>query len=155
MRFLDSKLNPLEWGWTESNETFTPITTDVDIAPPAIKDIIRCNCKVTTKNPCSSKLCTCKKYGLPCVSSCTGCRGEDCDNCDVSYYSLILKVYISKFNLQVLLNRYLLKPLEMTNNKNIIQVVEILTNKYSTISSICCHPCECLHPFQVDCPFFV
>ena len=45
--------------------------------------IIRCKCKISTKNPCSSIMCTCRKNGLPCLSSCIGCRGEECSNCEV------------------------------------------------------------------------
>lgn len=73
-----------DWGWVSNESMLVPITTDMDIAPPALTNIIRCKCKTSTKNPCSTRLCTCRKYGLPCLSSCGECRGEECTNCEVS-----------------------------------------------------------------------
>ena len=79
------EMNAVEWGWRIKENTMTPLTTDLDIAPLSIKNMIRCHCKSSSANPCSTRICTCKKYGLPCFSLCTGCRGEDCENCDVSW----------------------------------------------------------------------
>ena len=77
-------MNALEWGWKKSDDRLVPIPTDLDIAPPELKKIIRCQCKMPGKNPCSTKICTCRKHGVPCLFACTACRGEDCNNCDVS-----------------------------------------------------------------------
>ena len=57
-----------------------PITNRLDIALPSLAKLIRCNCKITSKNPCGSRVCTCVKYGMPCLPSCAGCRGEECQN---------------------------------------------------------------------------
>ena len=78
------QFNPSEWGWSDHDNIMEPIKTDMDIAPETLKNVIRCRCRSTSKNPCSTKLCTCRKFGMPCVPSCSGCRGEDCNNCPVS-----------------------------------------------------------------------
>ena len=77
--------DPLEWGWKKNDEAFVPITNNLDIAPQSLQNIIRCSCKLTSKNPCSTKACTCVKYGMPCLPSCTGCRGEDCHNVQADF----------------------------------------------------------------------
>ena len=68
------QLQVLDWGWMHKGSRLAPIT-DMDIAPPSLKDdVIRCNCKTSTKNPCSIRICTCRKYGMPGLSSRGGCR---------------------------------------------------------------------------------
>ena len=49
-------------------------------APADLLKFIRCNCKVTSKNPCSSNSCTCRSNGLKCVTACGDCRGYNCSN---------------------------------------------------------------------------
>jgi hypothetical protein len=44
-------------------------------APADLLKFIRCYCKVTSKNPCSSNSCTCHNNGLKCVTACGDCRG--------------------------------------------------------------------------------
>ena len=80
----DLETNPQHWGWAEKDGSLIPIATDLGIAPPSLNKVIRCNCKKSSKNLCSTMICTCKKFGLPCFPYCTGCRGEECDNCVVS-----------------------------------------------------------------------
>ena len=60
-----------------------PVTTDQEIAPAIIKSVVRCKCKINSKNPSSTILCTCKKYGMPFLSSCIGCLGQYCYNSEV------------------------------------------------------------------------
>ena len=72
--------DPLDWGWEHVDGFLVPTTTRLEIAPQSVKSLIRCKCKLTSKNPCGTKLCICFKYGLPCLPACTGCRGEDCHN---------------------------------------------------------------------------
>ena len=36
--------------------------------------------QTTTKNPCGSKTCTCRKYGIRCLRFCGECRGTECTN---------------------------------------------------------------------------
>ena len=38
-------------------------------------NIVRCNCKQSSKNQCGSNLCSCRENGLSCVSACGGCCG--------------------------------------------------------------------------------
>ena len=54
-----------------------PIMTDREPAPPDLLNVIRCKCKLSR---CSSISCSCRKYGLHCVSACLHCRGENCEN---------------------------------------------------------------------------
>ena len=43
--------------------------TDLNPAPDNILRFIRCNCNSLKKNPCSNNVCSCKKYGLVCISA--------------------------------------------------------------------------------------
>lgn len=54
--------------------------TDDPPAPDEILNIVRCNCSVTTKTPCSSSRCSCVAHGLKCVPACGNCRGTECCN---------------------------------------------------------------------------
>ena len=61
------------------NELF-PIKNDKEIAPERLLKVIRCNCK-SLRNLCGSNACSCRKFGIKCISSCSGCHGEeDCKN---------------------------------------------------------------------------
>ena len=40
-------------------------------------DIVRCECKASQ---CRTSSCSCRKFGLRCVSACLHCRGENCEN---------------------------------------------------------------------------
>ena len=42
----------------------------------------------TTKNPCGSKTCTCRKYGIRRLRFCGECRGTECTNSKVSIRTL-------------------------------------------------------------------
>ena len=84
----EDELNFLDWGWAVKDSRLVPITTDLDIAPPELKCIIRCSCKPHQKNACGSKKCTCRKNGLECLPTCTGCRGENCSNVSKYIYKL-------------------------------------------------------------------
>ena len=69
-----------EWGWKLQDGHFAPICTDKQIAPNDLLKVIRCNCKISSKNQCGSNVCTCWKHGLKCMSVCGDCHGEDCNN---------------------------------------------------------------------------
>ena len=73
----------LHWGWITKEDRVVPITTDLDIAPPELKRIIRCNCNVINHNACGTNRCNCRKHGLPCLPTCKGCRGENCLNVSI------------------------------------------------------------------------
>lgn len=76
----NTSLNPTEWGWRLDQDTYEPIMTDLEPAPDNILKFIRCNCKLSKKNPCGTNVCTCRKHGLVCVSACGDCHGVDCEN---------------------------------------------------------------------------
>ena len=42
--------------------------------------VIACKCKTTTKNPCSSQICSCCKHGMQYVAACKHCCGKECEN---------------------------------------------------------------------------
>ena len=76
-----------KWGWkTHKTGVLIPVKTDQPFAPDSLLKVIRCKCKTSTKNPCGTKICTCKKYNLACVSSCGDCHGVDCNNTNVSRF---------------------------------------------------------------------
>ena len=75
-----NNLNPENWGWKIEGGSYVPIMTDKPPAPNDILNVIRCNCKVTTKNPCGSNICSCRASGLNCVAACGDCRGSECRN---------------------------------------------------------------------------
>ena len=74
-------LDPCDWGWRLSNDTFEPIPNTSDCAPQNLLKFVRCKCKTS----CSSNLCSCKKHGLSCVPSCKNCNGS-CENVQVSLH---------------------------------------------------------------------
>ena len=57
----DCGLDPCHWGWQRSGDVLKPIKTDLPPAPNFLLHVIRCNCKTSSKNTCSSILCTCRK----------------------------------------------------------------------------------------------
>uniref|UniRef100_A0A7M5WXL0 Uncharacterized protein n=1 Tax=Clytia hemisphaerica TaxID=252671 RepID=A0A7M5WXL0_9CNID len=76
----DTTFKPTDWGWYKAVGHLKPTATDKPLAPPEILNIKRCKCKPSPKNPCGTNLCSCRKNGLKCMSSCGGCHGEDCNN---------------------------------------------------------------------------
>ena len=72
--------NVENWGWKQKASMLTPIATDKEMAPAALVKIIRCSCKLSGNNPCGTKISTCRKYGISCLSSCGQCRGTECNN---------------------------------------------------------------------------
>lgn len=73
-------LNPLHYGWNESNNRFLPITTHLPPAPTSLLSAIRCGCK----SLCNTVRCSCKKAGLKCTSACKNCDHPTCKNYDMS-----------------------------------------------------------------------
>ncbi len=55
-------LSPLNLGWTEINNKFMPIHTDMGVAPKSLLEVVRCKCKTG----CTSMRCSCRKAGLDC-----------------------------------------------------------------------------------------
>ena len=73
-------LNPLEWGRKTIDAGLEPVKTDLDTAPENLLQFMCCKCKLSSKNPCSTRLCSCFRSGLQCVPTCGDCRGESCEN---------------------------------------------------------------------------
>ncbi len=68
-----NSINSTLWGWKLDGSMLHPVMTDIDPAP--------CKCKLTTRNPCGSNTCSCRKHGL-----CGDCRGESCRNAKETFY---------------------------------------------------------------------
>ncbi|XP_066926559.1 uncharacterized protein [Clytia hemisphaerica] len=76
----ENVLDPTKWGWQGSDTGLRPIRTIKSVAPPEILKIIKCKCKMSSKNPCGTNLCSCRKNGIPCMPACGNCHGMDCNN---------------------------------------------------------------------------
>ena len=64
-------LCPLAFGWKKVESKLLPIQSDTDVAPKALLEVIRCNCKMG----CENMRCSCHKAGLDCSTGCGECRG--------------------------------------------------------------------------------
>ena len=78
-------LNPEQWGWKLDGTMFAPIMTDLAAAPENLQKFVRCKCKLSSKNPCGTNICSCHKNSLKCVTACGDCRGEGCKNAEESF----------------------------------------------------------------------
>ena len=76
----NTQCDPLKWGWQLENDKLVPVMTDSEAGPSEILNLIRCKCKMTSRSPCGTSLCSCRKNGLKCVSACGGCHGVSCHN---------------------------------------------------------------------------
>ena len=75
-------LDATQWGWKVMDNTLVPVMTDDPPAADELLNVVRCNCKTTSKNVCGPR-CSCRANGLKCVPACGGCRGVDCSNCEL------------------------------------------------------------------------
>ena len=75
-------LDPKQWGWKLDGKLVSPIMTDINAAPENLLKFVRCKCKLSSKNPCGTSMCSCRKHGLKCVTACEDCRGENCNNAE-------------------------------------------------------------------------
>lgn len=80
---MNVSLNPAAWGWRIIDGIYEPIMTDQGPAPENITKLIRCNCRLTSKNVCGTMVCTCRRTGLPCIAACGHCNGKDCQIANV------------------------------------------------------------------------
>ena len=78
--------NPEDWGWKKMNNMLLPVMTDKEAAPDNLLVIIRCKCKLSSRNVCGTNLCSCRKSGLKCVAACEGCRGDECNNATAPFF---------------------------------------------------------------------
>ena len=68
--------------WVHYQEnSFVPIMTDESPAPDELLNLIRCNCRLTSKNLCGGNNCSYRANGLNCVAACGDCCGTQCMNC--------------------------------------------------------------------------
>ena len=72
----ESDLNPVNWGWKLVDNNFLPVMTSKPAAPDNLLKMVHCNC--TTG--CQTQRCSCKAYGLPCMSACGPCQVGNCVN---------------------------------------------------------------------------
>ena len=80
-QFKSEVLKPEHRGWKLESDRYVPIRTDEPPAPSHILNVIRCNCKTSSKTPCGmNSKCSCRASGLKCVASCGDCRGTECMN---------------------------------------------------------------------------
>ena len=54
--------------------------TDLDAAPDSLLKFVQCKCKLSSKNPCNTNMCSCRKNRLKCATACADCHGEGCNN---------------------------------------------------------------------------
>ena len=76
----DSQLDPEQWGWKLDGSKLTPVMTDIAAAPETLLKFVQCKCKLSSRNPCGTNVCSCRKNGLKCVTACGDCRGQNCRN---------------------------------------------------------------------------
>ena len=57
--------------WKNYEGRLVLIETELDAAAKELLQIIRCSCKTG----CTSKRCSCKKHGIPCITACQECKG--------------------------------------------------------------------------------
>ncbi len=79
-KLTNNDLDPQQWGWKLDGTVLVPIMTDLAAAPESLLKFVRCKCKLTSRSPCGTNLCSCRKNGLKCVTACGDCRGESCKN---------------------------------------------------------------------------
>ena len=73
-------MEPCEWGWFVENGRLSPVMNDMAPAPDDLLKYVRCKCKTSSTNPCSTNMCSYRNSGLKCVTYCHDCRGEQCRN---------------------------------------------------------------------------
>ena len=70
-------LDPKQHGWLVTGNVLEVVRLPQgqDIAPPAVLNLVSCNC-----NKCSSSQCSCRKYELTCTTFCKCMGGTTCQN---------------------------------------------------------------------------
>jgi len=78
----DLDFDPEQWGWKLDGTQLSPIMTDLAAGPESLLKFVRCKCKLSSRNPCGTNICSCRKNGLRCVTACGDCRGVNCNNAE-------------------------------------------------------------------------
>ena len=76
------RFDPEKWGWRLDGAKLNPIMTNLPAAPETLLKFVHFKCKLTSRNPCGTNACSCRKNGLKCVTACGDCRGLNCLNAD-------------------------------------------------------------------------
>ena len=66
-------------------DTLEPIKAEVEPAP---LNMLRCNCKTSSKNTCASRMGSCFCSGLKCIAASSNCREDFCNNIFDIYLSV-------------------------------------------------------------------
>lgn len=72
LQAIQAAPSPKEYGWVESDQTWTPLWTRLPEAAKVCRELLKCGCKAV---PLCSRNCRCKNAGLPCTALCK-CSGE-------------------------------------------------------------------------------
>jgi hypothetical protein len=73
-------LDPIDYGLIFTG-AFEPLGSTEPIVPSSILKFISCNCQRTaTENSRENNRCSCKRFGLKCISACGNCHGLNCPN---------------------------------------------------------------------------
>lgn len=67
-------------GWTKVDNKLFPTLSEVQAAPEAVVELLKCNCSVSF----CSKRCNCRKNNIPCTELCKCEASEDCCNTPIS-----------------------------------------------------------------------
>ena len=54
--------------------------TDLDVAPDSLLKFVQSKCKLSSKSPCNTNMCSCRKNGLRYVTACEDYHGEGCND---------------------------------------------------------------------------
>lgn len=73
-QWLGVHMDPLNWGWKNSNGVLWPIHNDMPPGPNHLMRVIRCTCT----SGCSRSRCSCRKYDMTCSFACM--CGSTCSN---------------------------------------------------------------------------
>ena len=73
----EHQFDPEKRGW-KLDSVKHPIMTALPAAPETLLKSVHCKCKLTSRNPCGTNLCSCRKNGLNYVTACGDCRGLHC-----------------------------------------------------------------------------
>ena len=79
-KLTSDDLDPKQWGLKLDGKILSPIMMDINVAPENLLKFVRCKYKLSSKNPCSTNMCLCRRNGLKCVTACEDYRGESCNN---------------------------------------------------------------------------
>jgi len=82
-----TQLDPTDWGWKLESNALVPVQLIGEVAPSDLLKIIKCSCKTQ----CTRASCSCRTYGLHCVSACKACRGTNCSNCGSEIPEIVQK----------------------------------------------------------------